>query len=120
MDEKSYENILVYKISYKNLIGAKSMRIRLDKIDGFIRIYNGKRYLVLFGTEKYDAIFNRISYLIGVKSGITYVISHCYVKIKVDSYDSLPLEKKLIFHNVVMLIKSIFNKDKYNYYHNAF
>ena len=47
MDEKSYENILVYKISYKNLIGAKSMRIRLDKIDGFIRIYNGKRYLVL-------------------------------------------------------------------------
>ena len=68
MDEKSYENILVYKISYKNLIGAKSMRIRLDKIDGFIRIYNGKRYLVLFGTEKYDAIYNRITYLISQKN----------------------------------------------------
>ena len=29
----------------------------------------------------------------GVKSGITYVISHNYARIKVDSYDSLPLEK---------------------------
>ena len=28
-------------------------------------------------------------YLIGVKSGITYVISHSYAKIKADSYDSL-------------------------------
>ena len=29
-----------------------------------------------------------------VKSGITYIISHNYAKIKVDSYNSLPLEKK--------------------------
>ena len=29
----------------------------------------------------------------GVKSGITYVISHNYARIKVDLYDSLPLEK---------------------------
>ena len=102
------------------LICAKALPIRFNKINGFIGVYDGTEYLVLFGTEKYDAIFNRISYLIGVKSGITYVISHCYVKIKVDSYDSLPLKKKLTFHNDVMLIKSIFNKDKYNYYHNAF
>ena len=31
--------------------------------------------------------------VLGVKSGITYVISHNYAKIKVDSYDSLSLEK---------------------------
>ena len=34
----------------------------------------GTRYLVLFGPGKYDVIFIRIRYLIGVKSG-TYVIS---------------------------------------------
>ena len=45
-------------------------------------------YLVLFGTEKYDSIYNRIRYLISAKSGITYIISHNYAKIKVDSYDS--------------------------------
>ena len=36
---------------------------------------------------------------------ITYVISHNYAKIEVDSYDSLPLEKTMAFHNVIILIK---------------
>ena len=31
-------------------------------------------YVVLFGPEKYDAICNRIKYLIGPKSGITYIL----------------------------------------------
>ena len=54
LDENSYENILVYYISYKTLIGAKPLRIRFDKVDGFIRIYDGNRYLVLFGPERCD------------------------------------------------------------------
>ena len=57
MNEKSYESILVYDISYKTLIGAKLLRIRFDKINGFIRVYDQTRYLVLFGPEKYDTIF---------------------------------------------------------------
>ena len=81
IDEKSYENILVYNISYKSLIGAKPLRIRSDKIDGFIRVDDGNKYLILFGDEKYNFIYNRIRYLIEVKSGITYVISHMYTKI---------------------------------------
>ena len=38
---------------------------------------------------------------------------------QVDSYDSLPLEKTLTFH-VMIFIKSVFNKDKNNYYYNIF
>ena len=53
--------------------------------------------LVLFGSEKSDFIYSMIRYLISVKSGITYVISHNYAKVKVDSYNSLPLEKTMIF-----------------------
>ena len=49
--EKSYENILVYNISYKNLI-AKPLRIIFNKTDGFIKIYDGTRYLAFFGNEK--------------------------------------------------------------------
>ena len=40
----------------KSLIGAKYLRIRFDKINGFIRIHHGTRYLELFGSEKYDTI----------------------------------------------------------------
>ena len=105
IDEKSYENILVYNISYKNLIAAKPLRYRFDKIDGFIIVYDETKCLVLFRSEKYDSIYNRIRYLVSVKSGITYVISYNYAKIKVDLYNSLPLEKTIIFHNVIILIK---------------
>ena len=88
------------------------LNLRLDKIDGFITVYDGTRYLVLFGSEKYDFIYSRIKYPIGVKSGITYVIFHSYGKIKVDSYDSLPLEKTMTFHNVIIVIKSVLIKIK--------
>ena len=53
------------------------------KIDGFIRVYNETRYLLLFGSEKYDSIYNTIRYLRSVKSGITYIISDNYAKMKV-------------------------------------
>ena len=49
------------------------MRIKFNKKDGFIRVYYGARYLILFSPEKYDAIFNRIRYLTSQKSGSTYV-----------------------------------------------
>ena len=51
MDEKSHENILIYNIWYKTLT------VRKPKIDGFIRIYDGTRYLTLFVYAKYDAIY---------------------------------------------------------------
>ena len=94
-DEKSYKNILVYNI----LMGAKSLCIRFNKVDGFIRVYDGTRYLVLFGPEKYDAIYSRIRYVISQKSVIIYVISLNFLRIKIDSYDSFPLEKTLTLHN---------------------
>ena len=58
--------------------------------------------------------------LIRVKRGIKYIIFDSCEKIKDYSYDSLPLEKTLTFHNVIVLIKSVFNKDKNNYYYNIF
>ena len=69
---------MVYGISYKTLIGAKPFCIRFDKVDGFIKVYDEAIYLVFFGPKKYDALFNRIRYLISQKSGITYVFSHSY------------------------------------------
>ena len=101
---------LVYNISYKSLIDSKPLRIRFDKIDEFIRVYNWTRYLVLFGSEKYGSIYSRVRYLIGVKCGI----------MKVDTYNFSPQEKTLTLRNVIILVKSVWNKDKNNYYFNIF
>ena len=36
---------------------------------------------------------------------------------KVHSYDSSPIEKRFTLHNVIILIKSVLNKDKIHYYY---
>ena len=104
------ETKIVYNISkfwsYKTLIHAKHLCIRFGKINRFIRVYRGTRYLVLFGGEKYGLTTGLD---IGVKSGITYVISHNYAKIKIDLLGSLPLEKPLMLKNklFIMLLYSL-------------
>ena len=37
---------------YKSLIDSKTLCIRFNKINRFIRVYDGTRYLVLSGNEK--------------------------------------------------------------------
>ena len=66
-------------------MGAKPLRIRFGEIDGFIKIYDGIRYLVLLGPEQYDAIYNSIRYLISEKSGIPDTINHNFAIIRIDS-----------------------------------
>ena len=47
VDAKSHENIVIYNISYKTLIGPKPFQIKFNKIYGFIRIYDGIRDLFI-------------------------------------------------------------------------
>ena len=60
IDEKRYKNVLVYNILYTSLIDSKPLYIRFNKIDGFISVYDGTRYLLLFGSEIYYYIYNRV------------------------------------------------------------
>ena len=80
IDEKSHENILIYDISYKTLLDSKPLRIRFDKRDEFMRIFDGTKYLTLFGSENFDAVYDRIRYFISLKSSITYIFSHYLYK----------------------------------------
>ena len=117
IDEKSRENILIYNISYKTLIGSKYLQVRFDKTDEITRIYDGIKYSTLFSTKKYDAIYDRIRCLISLKSSIPYIFSNYFAKIKVKSYSSLSIEKQLTLYIVIILIKSVLNKDKNHHYY---
>ena len=46
------------------MFNSKPLCIKLDKEDGFIKVYDGIRYLSLFGPEKYDVIYNKIRCLV--------------------------------------------------------
>ena len=84
---------MIYDDLYESLIGAKSLRITFDKVDRLIRDYDGTKYLVSFGPEKYDAI---------------------------ESDNDLLLKITLTMHDVVILINSIFNKNHNQYYYKTF
>ena len=94
------------------------MHIRFNKIDRFIKIHNGIRCLVLFDYGWFDKICGK--YLISEKTGIADSFNHNFGKIRIDSYNSLLMEKILTFHNVIIFIKSVVKKNKNNYYYNIF
>ena len=54
------------------------------------------------------------------KCDITDNINHNFGKIRVDSSNSLPVGRILTFHDVIILIKSVVNNHKNNYYYNIF
>ena len=91
LNEKPHKNTLIYDVSYKT-------------------------FIVIFDYWLYDEIYNTIRYLISKKSGIKNSIYHNFPRIRIDSYNSLPIQKVLTFPNVIILIKSVVNKNKNHYY----
>ena len=75
------ESILIYNISNKTSTGAKPLCIRLDEIDGFIKIHDGIRFLVLFDCS--DEICDRIKFLTSKKSGIKDSFNHNFARIRI-------------------------------------
>ena len=74
------------------------MRIGFGDIDGFIISLDGKiKDLVLFDYGLLDKTCGENEYLISRKSGIISSINHNFGKIRIDSYNSLPIKKILTF-----------------------
>ena len=99
---------------------TRPFRIWFDKIHGFIKIYDVARYLVILGPSWFDEICNSIKYVINEEKGITDSVNYNLAIIRLDSYSSLPIEKILTFHNVIILIKSVVNKNKSEHYYSMF
>ena len=78
-----------------------------DKVNRFVRNYDGNKYFVLFGLEKNEVIY-MITLFIRLKSGITHVFSYNFGKIKINSDDDFPLEKTLTLYIIIIFIKSKF------------
>ena len=89
-----------------------------DRILGTIKQMDLSKLIIKLDIQYYK-ICDRVKYLLSETSGITGSIEHNFAIIKIDSYNSLPIEKILTFHNFIILIKSVFNMNK-NYYYNIF
>ena len=90
---------------------------------GYIEEKGVNKYLVLNSTElhstdenkellkKYNDVFNGIRNKIKKISGNECYYEKDYMKIKFNSDYDLPLNKQLKFHNMIITIRSVFEKD---------
>ena len=93
------------------------MCIRFEKVDGIVRVDDETRCLALLDPEKYDAVCNGIRWIM-IQKVVLYMLF--LIIMPYDSNGSLPLGKTLNLHNVIILIKSVFDKDENNYYYDIF
>ena len=58
----------------------------------------------------FNKICDKIKYLISKKSGSTDGINYNFGRIRIDSYNSLPIKKILTFHNVFKFQENVTHK----------
>ena len=127
IDKKSYKDIGIYNIGYitikkiddcENVYSVNPLYLLINHANGYIEEKGVNKYLIFDSTDenkellkKYNDVWN------GIKNKIEEVSSgECdyekdYMKIKFNSDDDLPLNKPLKFHNMTIIIRSVFEED---------
>ena len=133
IDKKSYKNIGIYNIGYitikkiddcENIYSVNPLYLTIAHASGYIEEKGVNKYLVFDSTDenkellkKYNDVFN------GIRDKIKEINSdECdyekdYIKIKFNSDDDLPLNRKLKFHNMAITNRSVFEEDGKFYRH---
>ena len=127
IDRKSYKGIGIYNIGFitikkiddcETIHSVNPLYLLVNHANGYIEEKGENKYLILDSTDenkellkKYNDVWN------GIKNKIEEVSSgKCdyekdYMKIKFNSGDNLPLSKPLRFHNMTIIIRSVFEEN---------
>ena len=127
INRKSYKYIGIYNIGYittkklddyENIYCVNLLYLLVNHANEYIEEKGVNKYLIFDSTDenkellkKYNDVWN------GIKNKIEEVSSgECdyekdYMKIKFNSDDDLPLNKPLKFHNMTIIIRSVFEED---------
>ena len=122
IDENSYKNILIYYIAYVIIKDSKYVKINcvnplyltFNKINGYFEEIN-KNYLTLVPTNEskeniktYEELCIKTRYLIRSVTKKSDVFDETWIKIKIDSYDKLPLNKTIEIPVMEIVVRAIF------------
>ena len=110
LDENSYKNILIYYIAYVTIKDSKYVKINsvnplylmFNKMNGYFEEINGNNYLTLFATndskdriKNYEELWIKITDLIMLVTKKADDYDEKFIKIKLDSDDTSPLNKTI-------------------------
>ena len=128
IDRKSHKNIGIYNIGYitikkigdyENIYSVNLLYLRITRANGYIEEMEVNKYLAFDSTDenkeslkKYNDVFNgNRNKIRKISDDNEYDYEKDYMKIKFNSVDELPLNKKLKFHNITITIRSVFEED---------
>ena len=120
IDEKSYENILIYYIGYVTIKDYKYLEINsvnplyliLSKVNGYFEEINKNEYLIRLSTneskekiEKFEELWSKIRDLIRLITRNSDDYDEKYMKIKFNSDDELTLNKTIEIPSMIIVLE---------------
>ena len=126
INKKSYKNIDIYHIGYITMKDSDYVKINsvnplyliIGEVDEYYEEINGNKYLTLVSTNKNKEVLTKYTEpWDGIKNSIERINNKSgeygkdFIKIKLNSDDSLPLNKTLKLHNMTITVRSVFEED---------
>ena len=127
LDKKEYKDLDIYNIGYVTIkkIGdcydvnsVNPLYLRIDNVSGYIEKINEDKYLDFDVRDenkellkRYDNVFNGLTDKIKKIDDDWLEYTKDYTKIKFNSDDNLPLNKRLKFHTMTVTIRCVFSED---------
>ena len=125
IDEKPYKDFDIYYIGYitikkfdkfsdhENIHCVNPLYLTIYSARGYFKEENGEKYLIIDSTEKYEEVFSSIrSEIKAINAGEELFYGDDYVKIGVNTDDNVPLDKKLKFPSLIIIIRLVFDNCK--------
>ena len=120
IDKKPYKDFDIHYISYiaikkigdcENIHSVNSLYLIIYSATGHFKERNGKKYLVIDSTEKYDEVFSGIKKEIEtINGGKELFYEKNYARIGVNTDDDVPLNKPLKFPTLTIITRCVFQE----------
>ena len=122
IEKKSHKDIDIYYIGYitikkfgdcENVHKMNPLYLIIHSATGYFKEKYGKKYLIIDSAEKYDEAFSWIKSEIEALNGRKELFyEKNYARIEVNTDDNLPLNKKLKFPTLIVIIACVFQQGK--------
>ena len=120
IDKNSYKDIDIYYIGYvtikkfgdyENINSVNPLYLIFHSATRHFKEKNGEKYLVIDLTEKYKEVFSGIrSEIKTINGGKELFYEENYSRIGVNTDDDLPLDKKLKFPTLTIIVRCVFQE----------
>ena len=106
--------ITTKKISdYENIHSINPLYLIIHSATGYFNKKNGEKYLILDPIDKYEEVFSVIkSKIETINDSEKLFYGKHSAKVRVNTDDNIPLNKRLIFPSLTIIIRCVFQNSK--------